>query len=66
MTNSAGAVWLSVTNLAVLQNGTSADTVSSTTGKVFLAQTPETFGYDLDGNMTNDGRWALTWDAENR
>ncbi|RYD19890.1 MAG: RHS repeat-associated core domain-containing protein [Verrucomicrobiaceae bacterium] len=22
--------------------------------------------YDLDGNLTNDGRWTYTWDAENR
>ena len=27
---------------------------------------PETFGYDADGNLTNDGRWAYTWDGENR
>ena len=24
------------------------------------------FSYDADGNLTNDGRWAYTWDAENR
>ena len=24
------------------------------------------FSYDPDGNLTNDGRWAYTWDAENR
>ena len=22
--------------------------------------------YDADGNLTNDGHWAYTWDAENR
>ena len=22
--------------------------------------------YDADGNLTNDGRWTYTWDAENR
>ena len=22
--------------------------------------------YDADGNLTNDGRWSYTWDAENR
>jgi hypothetical protein len=26
----------------------------------------EQFAYDLDGNLTNDGRFAYTWDAENR
>jgi RHS repeat-associated protein len=33
---------------------------------VFLAQTPENYSYDLDGNLTADGRWAYAWDAENR
>jgi RHS repeat-associated protein len=36
------------------------------TGNVFVAKTPEVFSYDLDGNMTSDGRWNYTWDAENR
>jgi len=36
------------------------------TGNVFLPRTPEQCGYDADGNMTNDGRWMFTWDAENR
>ncbi|MBC7369298.1 MAG: RHS repeat-associated core domain-containing protein [Undibacterium sp.] len=32
----------------------------------FLAATPESYTYDLDGNLTDDGRWHYTWDAENR
>ncbi len=32
----------------------------------FVPQTPEAFGYDLDGNLTSDGRWNYTWDGENR
>jgi RHS repeat-associated protein len=64
--NSTGAVWLTLTNLAVLNNGTSPDIVAATVGNDFLPNTPETFGYDPDGNMTNDGRWSFTWDAENR
>ncbi|HEY5911439.1 MAG TPA: RHS repeat-associated core domain-containing protein [Verrucomicrobiae bacterium] len=36
------------------------------TGHIFVPQTPESFGYDADGNLTNDGRWNHTWDAENR
>ena len=24
------------------------------------------FGYDADGNLTSDGRWTNTWNAENR
>lgn len=34
------------------------------TGNVLLPQTPESFGYDADGNLTNDGRWTYTWDEE--
>ena len=33
--------------------------------KVFV-KTPEIFGYDADGNLTSDGRWTYTYDAENR
>src|SRR5262249_37907667 len=39
---------------------------NTATGSVFLAQSPEVFGYDADGNQTNDGRWKFIWDAENR
>lgn len=38
----------------------------SSSGKVFVPQNPEVFAYDLDGNLTSDGRWNYTWDAENR
>ncbi|HOX03459.1 MAG TPA: hypothetical protein P5555_18540 [Candidatus Paceibacterota bacterium] len=38
----------------------------STTGRVFLAKTPEVFVHDADGNLTQDGRWTYTWDGENR
>ncbi|HEU5072417.1 MAG TPA: type IV secretion protein Rhs, partial [Verrucomicrobiae bacterium] len=64
--NSAAPEWLNLTNLAVLNNGTNADLIATNTGNLFVAQTPETFQYDLDGNLTNDGRWLLTWDGENR
>jgi len=36
------------------------------TGNVFVPKTLELFTCDLDGNMTSDGRWDYTWDAENR
>ena len=65
-TNTASALWLSITNLAVLNNGASADIVTNTVGKMFVPKTPEVFYYDLDGNLTNDGRWVYAWDAENR
>ncbi len=36
-------------------------------GQVFVPPATETFGYDTDGNMTSDGRWATyVWDGENR
>jgi len=58
VTNSPGAVWLSVTNAAPNE--------TTVTGRVFVAQSPEYFWHDYDGNLTNDGRWTYTWDAENR
>jgi RHS repeat-associated protein len=50
----------------VLNHGTNADIVATNVGNIFLPQTPETFGYDADGSLTNSGRWTITWDAENR
>ena len=32
----------------------------------FIAANPESYAYDLDGNLLDDGRWHYTWDAENR
>jgi hypothetical protein len=64
--NSSSAAWQGITNLAALNNGTNADTVTNITGNIFVPKTPEVFAYDADGNLTNDGRWAYTWDAENR
>ncbi|HWA09343.1 MAG TPA: RHS repeat-associated core domain-containing protein [Opitutaceae bacterium] len=32
----------------------------------FLPPSSETHTYDDDGNVTSDGRWNYTWDAENR
>jgi len=55
--NAPGAAWLPVT---VTGAG------NSTAGHLYVAQEPEQFAYDADGNLTNDGRWAYTWDAENR
>jgi RHS repeat-associated protein len=33
---------------------------------IFIPATPEQYGYDADGNLTSDGRWVYTYDAENR
>ena len=40
--------------------------VSEAGGHVFVAKTPEAFVHDDDGNVLSDGRWAYTWDGENR
>ena len=34
--------------------------------RLFVPPQTETFAYDLDGNLTQDGRWDYVWDAENR
>ncbi len=54
--NSASALW---TNIMVSGG-------QNVTGNVYVAREPEVFAYDADGNLTNDGRWAYTWDGENR
>jgi RHS repeat-associated protein len=56
--NTSAAQWVGISVTAPGQT-----TVS---GHQFLPQTPEAFTYDLDGNLTQDGRWTYTWDAENR
>lgn len=42
-----------------------AQTITQTR-PAFLPATPEDYDYDLDGNLTKDGAWSYTWDAENR
>ena len=64
--NTSIARWLTLTNLAVLNNGSNPDIVATTVGHQFLPQTPEHYTYDYDGNLTQDGHWNYTWDAENR
>ncbi len=66
--NSSSAVYTQLVTVGVLRNGGSnqLDIVSTSTGKVFVAKSPEVFGNDSDGNLTNDGRWVYSWDGENR
>jgi RHS repeat-associated protein len=47
LTNASSAVWQSVTNLAVLNQGTTDVMLSGLTNNVFLPKTPESFIYDL-------------------
>jgi RHS repeat-associated protein len=56
--NAAAPVWQQV--------DVAAPNETTVTRHEFVPKTPETFAYDADGNLTNDGRWQYTWDAENR
>lgn len=42
------------------------DAVTENGGRAFVPQVVESFSHDADGNLTTDGRWTYTWDAENR
>jgi len=55
--NASSALW---------QNVSVASGQTTNSGNVFVAQNPETFTYDSDGNLMSDGRWSYSWDAENR
>jgi RHS repeat-associated protein len=58
VSNAGGPVWLGVTVTSPRE--------PTVTGNLFVPRTPEVFTHDLDGNLTSDGRWTYTWDAENR
>jgi len=60
--NNSGAVVLQ----AITNQGTLTPDTVTLQRKGLVAATPETFLYDADGNLTNDGKWSYTWDAENR
>lgn len=57
-------VW--VTGVRKNAGSNQLDVVASAGGAVFVPPLTELFGYDADGNLTNDGRFAYTWDGENR
>jgi len=58
MNNTSTSVWQSVT-VTTSGGGTN-------TGNIFVPAATESYGYDADGNTTNDGRRTFTWDGENR
>jgi RHS repeat-associated protein len=62
--NGSGAAWEAITSKAVV--GGATNLLSTITGNVFLPHNPESYSYDADGNLTQDGRWTYTWDGENR
>ena len=43
-----------------------SELVRSETRKTFVPASPESYTHDPDGNLTQDGRWVNTYDAENR
>lgn len=53
----AGSVSVSANNSGNIQNGTVT---------VLTRPATETFTYDADGNLTEDGLWVYEWDAEDR
>ena len=61
--NEAAPAWQFVTTQGAL-SGTNV--ASNVTGNVFLPENPENYVYDKDGNLLMDGRFANSWDAENR
>ncbi|MBI2440538.1 MAG: hypothetical protein HYV35_04115 [Lentisphaerae bacterium] len=68
VTNDLSAVYQEVNVVGVYSppDTNEPDVVSSETGHVFVAKTPEQFTYDDDGNMLSDGRFNYSWDCENR
>ena len=59
LNNLTNAIFGYLTNLAVLNNGTNADIIATNITGVFLPVAEETFTYDDDGNLLQDGRWDL-------
>lgn len=66
--NTAGPVNAQISVTGARQNfgAGGEDAVTQKGGQKFLAQTTESLTFDFDGNLTSDGRWNYTWDAENR
>lgn len=66
--NSGYPAWLDllITGAETGAGPQGADATSSEVRSAFLAQTPEIYTYDADGNLTQDGQWIYTWNGENR
>jgi len=48
---------------SVVRGGTTPETI---TGNTWVPRNVVVPTYDFDGNLTKDGLWTYTWDAENR
>ncbi len=66
--NATGPAYATATIVGVKNNvgPLGEDAVTEITRHAYVAQTPESYTHDDDGNLTQDGRWDYTWDAENR
>ena len=66
--NSSSAIYTNVSVVGVknLVGTNQEDAVTTIAGSEFVPKTPEAYTYDLDGNLTGDGRWTYAWDGENR
>jgi len=63
--NSAGPAFQTNTVRGVRPDGTN-DVMTEDTRTALLPPATQSFTYDDDGNLLNDGVWNYTWDAENR
>lgn len=56
------------TNLTPMRvtTGSNLDQAEASLKPSYLPSANENFGYDLDGNLTDDDHWHYTYDAENR
>ena len=65
----SGAPWRGPLSIYTGKTGaglSGSDLVRLETRMAQIAADPQTMTYDLDGNLTHDGIWSYTWDAENR
>ena len=60
VSNSANPVYPTI-DITTTSNGG-----QNVSGEIYVPEDEEVFDYDDDGNLTKDGRWHYTWDAENR
>jgi RHS repeat-associated protein len=65
-TAAAKLATLKITGVKNLVGPAGEDAVTEITKTAYLARTSEPFIHDADGNLTADGRWLYSWDAENR
>ena len=45
---------------------TGTDLIMNQNGSRYILPANEVLTHDADGNLTSDGHWIYTWDAENR